>query len=273
MTHEMPKDANAPPDGTGQDFTARADRWADKNWYLPPGGDHSWREREAARRFGGENSIHENADPPTVAADGPAANEMDGPYDPSFKRAWALNVLLPVSLATCAVAVVIAILVPGVLTSGFWGPGEPKALPDAPLRVIDTAGTDENVTTRFAAGSDLRQGKQEVVNQALPQPIGQAVVPPQADQKTALPQLRTQLPIITKAPVITKQDRQNDKPAARVAKAAPAQASKKPAAKSLPPIGEAYFASHAPAAREQAATPSSPIGQAYFESHSSARAN
>lgn len=267
MTHEIPRDANTPSDGTGQDFAAQVDQWADKNWYLPPGGDHSWREREAERRFGSENSSHENADPPPVAADGPAVNEMDGAYDPGFKRTWALNVLLPVSLATCAVAVAIAILMPGVWRSGFWGPSEPKALPDAPLRVIDTAGTDENVTARLAAGSDLRQGKQETVNQALPQPIGQAVVPPEADQKTALPQLRTQVPFIT------KQDRQNDKPAARVAKAVPAQASKKPAAKSLPPIGEAYFASHAPAAREQAATPSSPIGQAYFESHSSARAN
>ncbi len=202
---------------------------------------------------------------------------MDGPYDPGFKRAWALNVLLPVSLATCAVAVVIAILVPGILTSGFWGPSEPKALPNAPLRVIDTAGADENATARFAAGSDLRQGKQDVVNQALPQPIGQAVVPPEAEQKAVLPQLRPQMPIITKVPVVTKQD--SSKPAVQVAKAQPprAQSSKIPAAKSLPPIGAAYFASHTPAAAagkpaaaagKPAVSSSRPIGQAYFESRS-----
>ncbi|MEO7055042.1 MAG: hypothetical protein ABI191_08715 [Rhizomicrobium sp.] len=167
--------------------------------------------------------------------------------------------------------VVIAILVPGILTSGFWGPGEPKALPDAPLRVINAAGVDENVTPRPAAGSDLRQGKQEVVNQALPQPIGQAVVPPEADQKMALPQLRTQVP------VIAKQDQQNSKPAARIAKVQPprAQSSKKPAAKSLPPIGAAYFASHAPAAAagKPAVSSSRPIGQAYFGNRSRTNAN
>jgi len=267
MTRKTITNADEPTNGAEPGSASPTDQWIDKNWYLPPGGDHSWREREAERLFHGEDSIHDKEGSQPTGETGPAANEMDGPYDPGFKRAWALNVLLPVSLATCAVAVAVAILVPGVWTSGFWGPSEPKALPDAPLRIINAAGADENVTPRLAAGSDLRQGKQEIVNQALPQPIGQAVVPPEADQKMALPQLPTQ------APVVTKQDRQNDQPAARVAKAAPAQASKKPAAKSLPPIGEAYFASHAPAAREQAATPASPIGQAYFESHSSARAN
>ena len=270
MTHKMTTEPQKPSAGAEQGSAALTDQWIEKNWYLPPGGDHSWREREAQRRFHSEDPVYDKEDSPPVGEDASTANEMDGSYDPGFKRAWTLNILLPVSLATCAVLVVITILVPGILTSGFWGPGEPKALPDTPLRVIDTAGADENVTSRFAAGSDLRQGKQEAVRQALPQPIGQAVVPPEADQKTVLPQLRPQMPVITKVPVATKQDQQSDKPVARVAKTLRAQSAKKSAAKSLPPIGAAYFASHAPAAAagKSAVSSSRPIGQAYFENRS-----
>jgi hypothetical protein len=266
MTHKIPTEPQKPSAGTEQGSAALTDQWIEKNWYLPPGGDHSWREREAERLFHGEDSAHDKGDSLPVGEDAPTANEIDGAYDPGFKRPWALNVLIPISLATCAAIVVVVILGPKILAPGLWGPSEPKALPDTPLRIIDTAGADENATARLTAGSDLRQGKQEVVHQALPQPIGQAVVPPEADQKTVLPQLRPQLP------VIAKQDRQSDKSVARVAKAQPlqVQSSKKPAGKSLPPIGAAYFASHAPAgaAGKSAATVSRPIGQAYFENRS-----
>ena len=139
MAHKMPKDVNTPSDGTEQGLAALADQWADKSGHLPPGGDHSWREQEAQRRFGGENAISENANlPPGADA---AANEMDGAYDPGFKRPWMLNILLPVSLATCVVFAVIVFLMPGISSSGLRGLDEPKALPDMPLRVIDAGGT------------------------------------------------------------------------------------------------------------------------------------
>jgi hypothetical protein len=290
MTHEIPGDANTPSDGTEQGFAALADRWADKSGYLPPGGDHSWREQEARRRFGSENASPENTDSPSEMDR--AANEIDGVYDPGFKRPWALNILLPVSLATCVVFAVVVFLMPGISTSGLWGPDEPKALPDTPLRVIDAAGPDENVTSRLAAGSDVRPDKQEAVNQApVAQPVAPPVVPPQAGPKMAMPQLRTHMPV---AP---EPDLQIDKPVARVAEAPPPPASSnKPVAKSLPPIGATYFAGHAPDATElkrqvdkpavrvaeasppralpkkPAAKSSPPIGAAYFASHAPAKA-
>jgi len=41
MTRKITMKALEPLDGAEQDFAALADQWIDRNWYLPPGGDHS----------------------------------------------------------------------------------------------------------------------------------------------------------------------------------------------------------------------------------------
>ena len=253
MTHETHK----PSDGAERELAAMADQWVDKNWYLPPGGDQSWRDREARRLFGGDNNEAIGEQPP-VGLDDRAAGGAEGSYQPGFKRTGALGAILPVSLAACIVLFVGAILVPRVLTPDFWGPREPKTLSATPVRMTNVA-AEENATLRPAYEGGNRDTLQ-AVRQALPQPLGQAVTP--ADRDIALPLPR---PSIT-----AEQGPPHSKPVVRAVKAEPLQTlrPKGRVAKALPPIGATYFESHERA--KMVVDSSRPIGQAYFESHSPA---
>src|SRR5579863_5907290 len=98
MAHKSNRKARKLSDEAEQDFAAPADQWIDQDWHLPPGGDHSWREREVQRIFGGvvEEPINDKADPPPLEQIGPTSDEMDGSYEPGFRRGRALSVLLAV---------------------------------------------------------------------------------------------------------------------------------------------------------------------------------
>jgi len=262
MTHKTPK-AHKPSGKPEQDFATLADRWVDQNWYLPPGGDQSWREREARRLFGnGEEPINDKEGAPSAEQIDPQTDEAGGSYQPGFKRAGMLNIVLPVLLATCAMLIIVPILMPQILTPGFWDTREPRMLSDMPVRMTNEAAVAENVKLRstYESGS----ARDAVASQALPQQVEHAVAP----TKAALPLPR---PVMSAA---VKHDRQQVTLAAPVVKAQPPKASSpgKRAAKSLPPIGAEYFASRAAAAakEKQVADSSRPIGQAYFESHSPA---
>lgn len=261
MTHKRTGKTHRPLDGAGKDRSTLADQWVDRNWYLPPGGDQSWREREARRRFGGdgEERVNDAGYPPPVD---PATDEAGGSYGIGVKRGRTLGILLPISLAACAVLFV-PIFMPRILTSDFWAPYEPKA-PATPVRMMTQAAMNDDVRLRPTYGDGVDRGK--VADQALLQQTGQAVAPIKIYRNTVLPNPRPA--------IITRDDRKDkdSEPAAPAVKAQPVRtlSSKTRPAKSLPPIGAAYFASHAPAAKKQVADSSSPIGQAYFESHSPA---
>ncbi len=259
MTSKITIEAQSPSDDAERDLGALTDQWVDQNWYLPPGGDQSWREQEARQRFSrpGEQPINNEEDSPPLASVDQAVGDLEGAYQPGFRRAGALSLVLPISVAACVMLFAASFLVPQILRSDLWGPVEPQALSGTPLRVANEA--EEILTPNLAQSDDAQRDADKVVSQARLQQ--QAVAP--IYRNTVLPRLRLQMPITA------TDDQQSRAPAARIVKAL---SSKKPAAKSLPPIGAAYFASHAPApaAEKQIAVSSHPIGQAYFESHAPA---
>ena len=259
MTSKETGKSDAPPDGTERDFATLADQWADENWYLPPGGDQSWRDREAQRLFGGdgEELIDERQDRPRLD---PSTDEVGGSYEPGFKHRGALGIALPLLLAASA-AFSVPVFMPQVLTSGFWNPYEPKAPSDMPVQIVKLAEDDVTLRPAYGDGSD----RSNAADQALSQPAGKAVAPIKIYRNSVLPDPRPA--------IVTRNDPKDSEPSARIAEVQPSQAPSpriRPA-KSLPPIGAAYFASHAPAAGKQIADSTRPIGQAYFESHSPAR--
>lgn len=263
MAHEISGDANTPPNKAAQDFSALADQWFDKNWYLPPEGDESWREREARRLFGdGKNAAGEE-DLSAIEQPDPAVDEATAPYESGLHR--TRNLVLPISLAACFLIVAGVFVVPKTLTPGIWGPQEPKAVSVVPARLVTQVATEENARLRPAYEGGSNHVTYNDVSQALPQPIGPAAMP--VDQDIALPLPRPSLNM--------KQDQPVSKPEVRVTKAEPSQIPRRKvlAVKALPPIGEAYFASHAPAAGKSIAVSAHPIGQAYFEGRSSTRAD
>ncbi|MGZ5929706.1 MAG: hypothetical protein ACXWLX_10855 [Rhizomicrobium sp.] len=270
MTRKITMKPLEPLNEAEQDFAALADQWIDRNWHLPPSGDHSWREREAQRIFGcfGKEPINDKEDPPPLGQVGPMAGEVDGACESGFRRAGALNLVLPISLATCITLFVVAILAPETLTSSFWD--GPKALSDTPVRT--RVAPEVSLTPNLAFEVSSNHDKDKIVSQTLPQQVGQAAAPTKVYRKMALPLPRPPMSIIT------KHDRRGDKFAVRVANAhsiRQAHYPRKLSAISLPPIGADYFARHAPAVgiRKSVAVSLHPIGEAYFESHSTASAN
>jgi len=278
MAHEISGDANTPSNKAAQDFSALADQWFDKNWYLPPEGDQTWREREARRLFGDGKDAAVEEDLSVIEQPDQPVNETAAPYESGLRR--ARNVILPISLAACVLLFGAAIFVSKILTPGIWGPHEPKAISAAPAQLMTQVATEENARLRPAYEGGTNHVTYNDVSQALPQPIGEAALP--VDQDIALPLPRPAIavkqeqpvskPAVRTAkvvPVTTNQDPPVSKPVVRAAKAQPLQTvrSKARAAKSLPPIGEAYFASHAPAGAAGNRLPVSarPIGQGYFE--------
>jgi len=235
MTRKITSKARKPLDGTERDFAALTDQWADRIWYLPPGGDHSWREREAQRIFG-EASFNDKEYPSPVGQASSATREVDR-YGPRGVK--ALNILLPISLVVCALLVAVPILAPEILTPSLWGPREPKTL--------------SRLAYRSSADRDMSRTLSQQAAQA-PAKVYRDVVTPRPRPRMA---------------VATSDNGQDGKLAVRVAKA-PRPAQRRPAATPLPPIGEAYFASHAAASSKLVAATSRPIGEAYFESHSPA---
>ena len=249
-----------------QDFAAWADEWVDRNCHLPPGGDHSWREREAQRIFGddAEEPLNSTQHLPPAEEIDPTATAAGGSYEPGFKRPrTARSFILPVSLAVFAVLAGSFFLLPESLQSRFEGTRQPGLLPDPPVRIINEATAEEKVTPNLSHKSSLDAGKAGDSNPPPPQQVKQAVAP-----------VKEMVPPRLRLPITERRDGQNRTPAARVAKA-PESAPTKRAARSRPPIGATYFAGRArtTAEKKQVATTLPPIGQAYFESHSPAAAN
>ncbi len=250
-----------------QDLAAWADEWVDLNCHLPPGGDHSWREREAQRLFGdnAEESIVNNIEyPPPAEEVGSTTTEAGAPYESGFRRPrTARSFILPVSLAALAIIAGSFFLLPESLQSHFGETRQPRVLSNPPVRLINEATAEEKVTPNLLHKGSLDAGKAEHPNPPPPQQVKQAVAP--AKEMT---------PPLPRHPLIETQNAKSRTPAAQVAKA-PGAAPTKRAARSMPPIGATYFAGRArtTAEKKQVATTLPPIGQAYFESHSPAAAN
>jgi hypothetical protein len=245
-----------------QNFADWADAWVDRNCHLPPGGDHSWREREAQRIFGdnAEESDAGNEYPPSAGWADAKTDEADASYESGFRRPrTARTFIFPISLAVFAVLAGGYFMLPGSLQSSFWGAREPKALP-APAPIAHQVAVKKEMPGPAPdIGSNLAESK--LPSLTSPQHVKQGTAPAKA---TAPPLLRP--------PVTEKHEVQRRISTAHVAKVPPP---KKQAARSLPPIGSTYFKHRAPAAsaKKQVVTALPPIGQAYFESHSPAAAN
>jgi hypothetical protein len=229
------------PLGGEKKSASLTDQWIDKNWYLPPGGDQSWRDREARRIFGdGENPVNDRSDSGAVRA--------NGSYEAGFRHAGSRNILLPVSLVACVIVIVGALVLPQILTPALWGPREPKPRSDTLVRFTVPA------QASLAYDEAAKQDTNRLAGQALPRPIGEAVAPADPLRSEIVPRPRP-----------AASARESAEPASRVAKAR--------TRRSLPPIGAHYFASHAAAHEEQVAISLPPIGQAYFESHAPSTAD
>jgi hypothetical protein len=267
MTSEETGQSHATPGEAERDFAALADQWADKNWYLPPGGDQSWRDREARRLFGGDGETpdHDYEDRASSKQIDPATDETVAPLEPGFRRGKMLGVVLPLLLAACAVLFV-PIFMPRLLTSDFWAPYEPKAPSAAPVQPMSRAAAAGDANLR--PSQDGASDRGVAANDAVPQQAGRAVAPIKIYRDTVMPNARSAM--------VMEGDRKDGRSAApTIAKgqSTPSPAIKTRATRHLPPIGAAYFASHAPAGARQMADSTRPIGQAYFESHSSARSD
>jgi hypothetical protein len=279
MTHKTTMKAQQPSDQAQEDFATLADRWIDGHWHLPPGGDQSWRQEEAQRMFDGigKDGVNDKGDLAPVGPDNPPADEKDGSNEPGFRRVRALNVVLPLSLATCVALVVVAFSVPEILTSRYWSPAEPKASSVMPISVNSTAAAEGNVAVRdqlrpspaYGGGSDHVTDK--IASQTHPK-VAQAVAPAKDEQPMVVPSRRPAVALTA------RYDQRSEKVTVRVAKAKPPRRALPPrklAARSLPPIGAAYFSSHAPAgsSRKLVFASPRPIGEAYFAGHSPATTN
>jgi len=236
MTHrKITVKVEQQPDSTGADFATLADQLIQESSYLPPQGDQSWREQDARRIFSGQSEDdvnHEEAEP--VEGSG---EEEDAPSEPGFRSPKALGILLPVSLATFVIGMAVTFSMPEVLTAGFWNPSESARAPDiVAVTPVSVANAAPLAPAPHDAGlSQLRPSLAESVHPAV-RPVHTA------DKVKTLPDRR----IAQAAPSSIAPKAISSPPPDRMA-ANMGQTQQKPRAKHgrLPPIGEAYFASHA----------------------------
>ena len=214
MTGKVPINAQASVDAAGQDFAALVDNWIDQNWYLPSGGDQSWREREAQRLFGrdGEKSVDENDEATSFKSENSSADEIGAPSDLDFKRGRLLNILLPISLITFVMVLSVALSAPEIFKSSYWAAGGSKAPSVSPVRVVSAAVAVVNATPRLAVGDQSTRGPEMMVTAATHRRVGPAIVPMEAHHKIGLARPRPQI-LIT-----TKQNSLKDTPAVHRAK-------------------------------------------------------
>jgi hypothetical protein len=248
-----------------QDFAARAYQWIDENWHLPPGGDQTWREQDAQRMFSVTDAkFNDSGDPPPVEPISPTGDEEDGAYEPGFRHAGLRNVLLAVSLAGGFALFLVAISVPDIFTADFWRDA-PTERSGATVPAISRVAGGEN-----DAASDL--STPSLSAQIFSRTIGRDIAGSKAGSETAAPLLQPAVPTVKRHARLAKDH------AVRVATtklARQQERRRKLAARSLPPIGAAYFASHSRAATpgKLGSVAARPIGEPYFQSRPTASAD
>ena len=223
-------------DMPSMDFGTLADQFIQESAYLPPQGDQSWREQDALRIFSGQGEDEVN---PTEDMSTEVVQEEPLP-EPGFDSPKVLGILLPVSLATFVMVLAVTFSMPEILTGGFWSGG--KRAPDAAIAPAAIAQISVANATPFAPQqtSGSTRLRPSLVEDARPiaRPVQTADVKASADHR----QVAQAAPTIVAAA-----------PAAEATTIR--QAPQKPRAKRgrLPPIGEAYFASHTSGARKASA--------------------
>jgi hypothetical protein len=236
MTHKIAMKVNQ-SDTPGADFAALADQLIQDSWHLPPGGDQSWREQDAARIFSGRGKDEINAtdDAPSAVTEDLPLVEEEWPQEPTVKASRLVGVLLPVSLATIIMFFAVAFSMPELLTSHFRNAAAPKAGPNAQVTQVSMIEPRPMIPTpdaSDAAPGKLRPSLMDGASAATPVHAAQSPQPYHAafDAKR-----QAQQKISTVVRVATA--RSFRQPASRT----------KRIATRLPPIGAAYFASHTPA--------------------------
>lgn len=209
------------------DFAALADQFLQSSWHLPPEGDQSWREQDAQRIFSGLGKDEINQEPPATEDAGPADGESDTHYEPGFPPLRPGAVLLSLGLASGLMFAVVVVSAPGILTAGFWNAPGSRAAP-AP---VDVAGAAPAVQAAIPhAAETLRPSLADSGKAVSPPMRGAAVQPATSHRKIRIAQAPAKAPA--------------KRSVARISDAKVAARTKR---HRLPPIGEAYFASHAPA--------------------------
>ena len=239
MTHrKITVKVEQQPDSTGADFATLADQLIQESSYLPPQGDQSWREQDARRIFSeqSEDDINPEEAPPAEIA---AREEEDALSEPGFRSPRALGILLPVSLATFVIGMAVTFSMPEVLTAGFWNPSGSVRSPDVvAVTPVSVANAAPLAPAPHEAGpSKLRPSLAESVHPAV-SPVHMA------DKVKTLPDRR----VAQAAPSSVAPKAISSRPPDHmVADMGMGQTEQKPRARQsrLPPIGEAYFASHA----------------------------
>ena len=265
MTHQIAMKVNQ-SDTAGADFAALADQLIQDSWHLPPGGDQSWREQDAARIFSGhgKDGINDTEDVPSVGeSDVPPGAEdsfpEDQPLEPGFKTVGTLGILLPLSLATVIVFFVVLFSVPEILTAGFWNAPEPRAMPvTKPVRTADAAPLAFGPSGKESGPGKLRPSLAESGESSSVPRVPNGIAAPTADHRNGLAILPAKAEIqktIFQQPghATAEPTMRARRVSAAVIRLATASSFRQPASRAkriatrLPPIGSAYFASHKPA--------------------------
>jgi hypothetical protein len=210
------------------DFAALADQFLQSSRHLPPEGDQSWREQDAQRIFSGHGKDETNQEPPAAEDADPADGESDAHYEPGFPPLRPGVVLLSLVLATGLMFAVVVVSAPGILTAGFWNAPGSRSAP-AP---VDVAGAAPVVQAAIPhAAETLRPSLADSGKAASPPLRAAAVQAATSHRKIRIAQAPAKAPVAKTL----------------VAKVAGAKVPAHTKRHRLPPIGEAYFASHAPA--------------------------
>jgi hypothetical protein len=236
MTHKITMKVNQ-SDTAGADFAALADQLIQDSWHLPPGGDQSWREQDAARIFRGhgKDGINDAEDAPPAVTEVPSPIEEEWPQEPAVKASRLVGIVLPVSLATIIMCIAVAFSMPELLTNYLRNAVAPKGAPKAQVTqvsIIEPRPTIAASRANDPAPGKLRLSLIDGASAAIPVRTAEPQQPHHAMYDT-----RKQAPHNVSAVLHVTTARSPRQPASHT----------KRIATRLPPIGAAYFASHTPA--------------------------
>lgn len=224
-------------DTAADDFAALADQLIQDSWHLPPGGDQSWRELDAARIFSGhgEDGVNDADTVPMMVEEEPASVEEEWPQEPGIKASRVVGVLLPISLATIVMGAAVIFSMPQLVAAHIGDTAEAAARGQ-----VSQARVNQPAVTILAP-----QQRDPAPGKLRPSLMDDASTP--AAEGIHTTDLQQSRPAMSGTEART---RPNARSQARLAttgslfKTAPRV---KHSATRLPPIGAAYFASHAPA--------------------------
>jgi len=218
------------PHSAGTDFAALADRLIQESWHLPPDGDQSWREQDAYRIFSeqGEDPVDHGEAPPAEEAEAD-----DTRPEPDFGVPKTFGIVLPLSLATFVTVLAVTFSMPEILTAGFWSNAQTERGPKAAIAPVSMA----SAAPLMPVGHEAAPGK---LRPSLAEDVRPAARPVRLEDKAVVAPVRDQVAQAAPSVVANTMGQTPQKARAKRSR--------------LPPIGEAYFASHAPAASRKVAS-------------------